>query len=176
MTNTAQLEKELNEINDQFINISSQYKPEVLEARCIILCSEKPSIQLSQDVIFLDDSDNGESSAFTIFVHDFMSSLVVILESRRVKKYNEKFETMGLPSSPIEQEPSSSDSDSRYASSRDLEIDREIFFILKVFQHVISQALSFGVFDHTCPHTQRSSCTCDSLHSQIGVLDCFMAT
>ena len=92
----------------------SQYKKDIIDARCIILCSTAPSIEPDQSVFFLEDHDDGESLRFTEFVYDFMSSLFVILESKRIEKVNEKLEYMALPTAPIEQEQDGSESGSKY--------------------------------------------------------------
>ena len=109
----SQHAKDMEKIQHRFGNIKMQYESAIFDARCIVLCSEKPQVQPSQSVIFLEDKNDGEAEHFAEFMHDFMSSLFVILESKRVEKGNEKLEKMELPTAPIEQEQTISDSDTR---------------------------------------------------------------
>lgn len=104
----------MEKIQHRFGNVKLQYESAIFDARCIVLCTEKPDIELAQGMTFLQDSDDGQSPCFVEFMYDFMSSLFVILEKTRIEKGNEKLEKMELPTAPIEQEQVITDSDTRY--------------------------------------------------------------
>ena len=103
----------MEKIQHRFGNVKLQYESAIFDARCIVLCDKRPDIQPIQSVIFLEDSDDGQSHGFFEFMYDFMSSLFVILEKKRIEKGNEKLEKMKLPTAPIEQEQVITESDTR---------------------------------------------------------------
>ncbi len=84
------------------------------DSRCIILGSKQPDKPLPSNFIFVEDDNTDGTNEFQGFIKEFISSLFVILESKRVEKLNEKLEKMDLPTAPIEQEQVVTDSDTRY--------------------------------------------------------------
>ena len=105
--------KDLDKILHRFANIKLQYESVLFDSRLIILSKSKPDLTAKQNFIFLEDSDPGTGEEFSDFMIDFMSSMFVVLESKRIEKMNEKLEKMDLPTAPIEHEQVISESDTR---------------------------------------------------------------
>ena len=105
--------KDLDKILHRFANIKLQYESVLFDSRLIILSKLKPDLTAKQNFIFLEDSDPGTGEEFSNFMIDFMSSMFVVLESKRIEKMNEKLEKMDLPTAPIEHEQVISESDTR---------------------------------------------------------------
>lgn len=105
--------KDLEKILHRFANIKLQYESVLFDSRLIILSKSKPDLTAKQNFIFLEDSDPGTGEEFSNFMIDFMSSIFVVLESKRIEKMNEKLEKMDLPTAPIEHEQVISESDTR---------------------------------------------------------------
>ena len=116
--------KDIEKIQHRFANVKLQYESIVYDSRCLVLCKTKPDITLQRNFIFIEDEVDDESN-FSGFINEYISTLFVVLESKRVEKCNEKLDKMDLPTSPIEQEQVFNDSDTRCATLIFLFIFRE---------------------------------------------------
>ncbi len=106
--------KDIDKITHRFANMKCQYESMLFDSRCIILCAKKPEQTVQSNFIFIEDTEQGITSDFSEFVNQFISSLYVVLESKRVEKTNEKPDKMDLPTAPIEQEQVMTESDTRF--------------------------------------------------------------
>ena len=114
-TDPTQQGKDYEKITHRFDNLISQYEAFLFDSRCIIVGPENPDIKIDRnDVIYMSTADAEISNAFVSSITDFVSSLFVILESKRIEKQSENFDRMLLPVAPCEQEQTSIDLDSRY--------------------------------------------------------------
>ena len=111
----VQQPKDYERIVHRFDNLISQYASFLYDSRCIIVGPENPSINNTRkDVIYLSLSEVDISEHFVQSITEFISSLFVILESKRVEKASENFDRMVMPCAPCEQEQTVSDTDTRY--------------------------------------------------------------
>eukprot|EP00795_Rhopilema_esculentum_P008579 gene8579-14587_t len=133
--------KDMDKIMHRFANIKLQYETVLFDSRCIVLCSEKPAGPSNQNFIFLEDSDDGQSAEFAEFMHDFMSSLFVVLESKRIEKSNEKLEKMEMPIAPIEQEQAVNDFDTRIMKRKVLGRNRKLLADFCLLSGMYQEAL-----------------------------------
>ena len=107
--------KDYAKIETRFGNLISQYDSYLFDSRCIIIGPENHQIPvLRKDMIYLAETDDGISSNLIDSISDFVTSIYVILESKRVEKISENFERMVLPTAPNESDSVSGDMDSRY--------------------------------------------------------------
>lgn len=110
----TQQAKDYEKITHRFNNLISQYEAYLFDSRCIIIGPENPNMTIDRkDVIYVPTSETGISDEFVNSVTEFVSSLFVILESKRIEKQSENLERMVLPTAPCEQELSSADPDTR---------------------------------------------------------------
>ena len=110
----VQQPKDYDRIVHRFDNLISQYESFLYDSRCIIVGPENPSLDnLRKDIIYLPITELDITEGFEKAVTEFISSLFVILESKRVEKISENFERMVMPSAPCEQEQTISDADTR---------------------------------------------------------------
>jgi len=111
----TQQPKDYEKIVHRFDNLISQYESFLFDSRCIIVGPENPAINNARkDVIYLPLTDMEIGDGFLQAITEFVSSLFVILESKRVEKVSENFDRMVMPTAPCEQEQTVSDTDTRY--------------------------------------------------------------
>lgn len=110
----VQQPKDYERIVHRFDNLISQYTAFLYDSRCIIVGPENPSINITRkDVIYMSLSEVDIGEKFVQSITEFISSLFVILESKRVEKTSENFDRMVMPCAPCEQEHTVSDTDTR---------------------------------------------------------------
>lgn len=112
-----QQSKDYEKITHRFNNLISQYESDLFDSRCIIIGPTDPEITIDRkDVIYLSTAELNipDQQDFVKSITEFVSSLFVILESKRIEKLSDNFDRMLLPTAPCEQEQSSSDTDTRY--------------------------------------------------------------
>eukprot|EP00794_Sanderia_malayensis_P011960 gene11960-13197_t len=135
--------KDMEKITHRFANMKCQYEAMLYDSRCIILCTSKPEIALQSNFIFIEDGacNDGGDDTLQSFIREFISSLFVVLESKRVEKTNEKFEKMDLPTAPIEQEQVITESDTRTVKRKCLGRNRKLLGDLCLLSGLYQDAL-----------------------------------
>ncbi|XP_047126724.1 trafficking protein particle complex subunit 9 isoform X1 [Hydra vulgaris] len=98
----------------RFSNLISQYSSHLYDSRCIIIGPEEPTIIIgNKNILYLSMDNEKDNSEFLHFVSTFVSSLHVILESKRIDKINESPERMLMPLTANDKDQNGSDSDTR---------------------------------------------------------------
>lgn len=91
-------------IETRFANLISQYESYLFDSRCIIIGPAKHGAQITRsDMMYISDLKEDIMEDLRKFVAEFISSIYVILESKKVEKLRESFDRMILPTAPIEQ-------------------------------------------------------------------------
>ena len=106
--------KEQEKIEHRFANLVSQYESYIFDSRCIVIGPDKPGININKkNIIYLPDTQEEVTEEFITFICDFVTSVFVILESKRFDKMNEDCDRMQLPTTQYEPEQTVSESDTR---------------------------------------------------------------
>ena len=109
-----QQSKDYDKIEHRFDNLISQYDSYLFDSRCIIIGPKDPNLTINRkDMFYLPLTEQDISVDLLNFISDFTTSIFVILESKRVDKISENCDRMILPTAPIEQEQTVTDSDTR---------------------------------------------------------------
>lgn len=107
-------EKDYEKIEHRFDNLISQYSHYIYDSRCIIIGPKKQNIEtIRKDMFYLPETEIEISTRLTDYISEFVTSLFVILESKRVDKLSENLERMALPNAPNEGVHQTTDVDSR---------------------------------------------------------------
>ena len=108
--------KDFEKIVHRFYNLVSQFDSFLYDSRCIIIGPEEPTITIgNKTILYLPNVANQQNNTeFLHFISTFVSSLHVILESKRIDKINENPERMVMPTTPNDKDQTGSESDTRY--------------------------------------------------------------
>jgi len=134
--------KDVEKIEHRFGNLISQYDNYLYDSRCIIIGPDNVDIKLTRkDFFYLAESELEVADDMVEFLNGFVSSLFVILESKRVDKMGENFERMVLPTAPNEQEQTITESDTRFMKKKLLGRNKKILGDLSLISGLYQEAM-----------------------------------
>lgn len=106
--------KDCEKIEHRFANLVSQYDSYVFDSRCIIIGPENPNVTITKkNFLYLAETEKDVTQTFSSFICEFVTSVFVVLESKRFDKMNEDCDRMQLPTTLYEPEQIVSESDTR---------------------------------------------------------------
>ena len=110
----VQHKKDFEKIEHRFGNVISQYDNHLYDSRCIVVGPENPDITIpKKGFLYVPLTGKEEPTQLAEFLNEFISSIFVILESKRLDKMGENVDKMILPTAPSEQEQTITESDTR---------------------------------------------------------------
>lgn len=135
-------EKDYEKIEHRFDNLISQYSHYIYDSRCIIIGPKKQNIEtIRKDMFYLPETEIEISTRLTDYISEFVTSLFVILESKRVDKLSENLERMALPNAPNEGVHQTTDVDSRSMKRKCLGRNKKILADLCLLSGLAQEAL-----------------------------------
>ena len=135
-------DKEFEKIETRFANLVSQYETYVFDSRCIVIGPSEPNINIERkNIIYIPETEEEVSESFVSFISDFVTSVFVVLESKRFDKMNEDCEHMKLPTTIHEPEQTVSESDTRFLKKKCFGRNRKLIADLCLLAGLYKEAL-----------------------------------